>query len=674
MRNIYRSLAVNSLAKNKIIYVPYIISSIMMITITYVIFAISQDPVIAAIEGGYSLQMIMRFGILVMYNVSFFFLIGVSRFVIKQRKKELGLYSVLGMQKKHIIRVQFLENLAVFLISGVCGTIIGAVLSKVVQLGVLKIYHAEADFGWDIQVLPALVNLFAFGLFFFVFFLINAVGILRSNTLEYMKEESKGEKKPKSNWLLAITGVILLAGGYWMSFRSQSAVKAFSLFFYAVILVILGTLALFVAGSITLLNTLKKNKDYYYKTSHFISVSGMLYRMRKNAATLATICIFATMVLVTLSSVLTLYSTVRTLAEEWYPVDFNVVYDSTSEEDVKKTRIEKLRAGAEAAGIEIENFLEYDYYNSFAGVGNGYCTTYPNYSAIETCEVFLMTLDTYNAANGTDLTLEENEVGLVTNGGKMQSGEIRFRTVDAEYRPQEGQSDPYKIVEFPHVPKISYGGSISLVEGVYFFILPSDEALTEVSNYIGQTIREYDDARDFVLINTTSDRQTQLRFYDELQAHQVEYDCMAVESRIANIDEITGLYGGLFFLGIFLSIAFLTITILNMYFSQLLQGYEDSKRFAIMRKVGLSRKEIKRSVNSQIVVVFLLPLLVAVIHTMASYPMVNRILQLFGGCEPKAFLLILGCCILVFAVVYTVAYLMTRRTYLRLVSGAYASK
>ncbi|MBO4927591.1 MAG: ABC transporter permease [Clostridiales bacterium] len=669
MRSIYARLAGNALSKNKIIYVPYIISTIMMITITYIIFAMSTDPVISQIEGGASLQMIMVFGIFVMYNVSFFFLFGVSRFVIKQRKKELGLYSVLGMQKKHIIRVQFIENLAVFLISSISGTVIGIVLEKVMQLGVLKVYHAEADFGWDIQILPALVNLAAFAIFFLVFFLINAVGILRSNTLEYMKEESKGEKRPKSNWILAIAGGLLLGAGYWLSFRSQSATKALNFFFYAVMLVILGTLALFVAGSITILNTLKKNREYYYKTSHFISVSGMLYRMKRNAATLATICIFATMVLVTLSSVLTLYTTVRSLAETWYPVDFNVTLDSSIKPEEKNEYIGRLRAGAEAVGLQIDQIVEYTYFNEFGSVDNGYCVAYPNYAAFDTSEIFVLSLETYNAVNGTDLTLGENEVGVFVNGGKMPSGQIRFRALDPEYHAKPEESEPFTIVPLPKAPKMSYGGSVSIADGVYYFVMPSEQAQRKVGAYFCSSSEEVEMPRSYVLINTSSDRATQLRLNEDLKNRRKEYACWNIECRVENIDEVTGIYGGLFFLGVFLSIAFLTITILNMYFSQLLQGYEDSRRFAIMRKVGLTRKEIKSSINSQIVVVFLLPLLVAVIHTMAAYPMVNRILRLFGGCEPRSFLLILAGCIIVFALVYTIAYFFTRRTYLKLVSN-----
>ncbi len=666
MRNIYRSLARNALSKNKLVYMPYIISAIMMITISYVIFAVSSDDVIASIEGGASLQMVMRLGILVMYNISFFFLMGVSCFVIKQRKKELGLYSVLGMQKKHIIRVQFIENFIVYLISAVTGTVVGIVLTKLMQLGILKLYNQEADFGWDIQIGPTIINAAAFAVFFFVFFLINAIGILRTNTLEYMKEQARGEKKPKSNWILAIIGIACLAGGYYLSFRSQSAVDAVNMFFIAVMLVIIGTVALFTAGSITLLNTMKKKKSYYYKTSHFISVSGMLYRMKRNAATLASICIFATSVLVTLSSVVTLYWTVRSLVEERFPVSYTLVYDSEGEDP--ETYYEKITAGAEKCGVKIDLLMKYKYYNAFGSIDNGFIMTYPSYAAVDTVEVFILPLSTYNESLGSELQLASDEVGIAALSGKIPSGDFSFRTTDPEFNELPDYSSLYHSVPLSEVPLVSYGNSINVIDGIYFVVLP-DEEFTNVKPYINPTALEYGDGHTFVSINTSSGRDAQMDFYNELTKNQKDYGYVFENSQVNMVESITGLYGGLFFLGLFLSAAFLTITILNMYFSQIMQGYEDSKRFAIMRKVGLTKKEIKKSVNSQIVVVFILPILVAVIHTAASFPMVNRILVLFGGVKASLFLVILAICIVVFTVVYTVAYLFTRRTYLKLVSG-----
>ena len=364
MRNIYRSLAANALSKNKIIYVPYIISSIMMITITFIIFNLSMDEVIGSISGGSTLQMLMFFGLFVMYMISFFFLNSVCRFVIKQRKKELGLYSMLGMQKKHIIRVHFIETFCVYVLSVIPASVIGVIVSKFLQLVILKIYHNEADFGWKINWFPILINMAAFGFFFLLYFLFNCVSILRSNSLDYMKEEAKGEKKPKSNWPLALVGVFLLSCGYLLAIRSQSAVQAFSFFFFAVSLVIFGTICLFTAGSITILNTMKIKKNYYYKTSHFISVSGMLYRMKRNAATLATICIFATMVLVTISSVMTLYSTIRVQAENWYRVDFDIIYEDGYDDDAIADHIQTLKDRAEQIGMQIDKIVKYKDYNA----------------------------------------------------------------------------------------------------------------------------------------------------------------------------------------------------------------------------------------------------------------------------------------------------------------------
>ncbi|MBR5937269.1 MAG: ABC transporter permease [Clostridiales bacterium] len=674
MRHIYRSLAANALRKNKIIYVPYIISSLIMVAITYIITAIAKDEYLRMIEGGAMLQQIMIIGIPVMYIISFFFLIGVSRFVIKQRKKELGVYCVLGMQKKHIIHVQFLENLNVFLISTIAGSIIGIVLEKVFQLVFLRIYHHEVDFSWNLPLSTIFTNAMVFAGFFLFFFLINAIGILRSNILEYMKEEAKGEKQPKSKWILAIAGVLLLSGGYLLSFSMDNGLSALQYFGLAVSLVIFGTYALFTAGSITLLNTLKKNKKFYYKTGHFISISGMLYRMKRNAANLATICIFATMVLVTMSSVMTLYSTVHDMASSYYVVDLDILYETPDTDEIRQERLEKIRQAADKSGVSIDQIYIYKYMNAFARIKNGVVLTAPSYLSIDACEIFIFTEDIYNYTNNTTLDLKENEIALYCRSGKDIGDTIAFQAMDKDGYAKDGVSEEFNLRKITEAPKMSSGSSIAVSDGLYYFIVPNDAVLAKLEPYINENVFEVGERNERLLINTSSGRPEQLAMFEEIRTNQPQYDYLYVNSRIDSIEEIVGIYSGLFFLGLFLSIAFLTITILNMYFSQLQQGYEDSRRFAIMRKVGLTRKEIKKSINSQIVVVFLLPLIVAVIHTAAAYPMVNRILRILGGCEPQAFLLILSMCVVVFALFYTIAYLFTRRTYLKMVSGAYDGK
>ena len=403
MTKIYRNLAGNALSKNKIIYVPYIISSMVMIAITFILSAISQDKQLRQVEGGVTLQIIMSVGIPIMLIIAFFFLMGVSRFVIKQRKKELGVYCILGMQKKHIIRLQFLENLYVYLLSIVSGTVIGFVIEKIVQLLFLKMYHLEADFSWNIQWKTLILITVAFAVFFLVFFIINAIGILTSNILEYMKEESKGEKQPKSKWILAIVGLIFLGSGYALSLNTKEGLKAIQYFGIAVALVIFGTFALFTAGSITLLNSLKKNKKFYYKTGHFISISGMLYRMKRNAANLATICIFATMVLVTMSSVTTLYSTINKLANEWYVTDFEITYVKTKTQAERDERESLLREAAEKTGVSIEQIYTYQSIDAFATVENGVISTAPSYRSDDISHVFIITEDVYDYVHETKL-------------------------------------------------------------------------------------------------------------------------------------------------------------------------------------------------------------------------------------------------------------------------------
>ncbi|MCR5058811.1 MAG: ABC transporter permease [Clostridiales bacterium] len=673
MTKIYRNLAGNALSKNKIIYVPYIISSMVMIAITFILSAISQDKQLRQVEGGVTLQMIMTIGIPIMLIIAFFFLMGVSRFVIKQRKKELGVYCILGMQKKHIIRLQFLENLYVYLLSIVSGTVIGFVIEKIVQLLFLKMYHLEADFSWNIQWKTLILITVAFAVFFLVFFIINAIGILTSNILEYMKEESKGEKQPKSKWILAIVGLILLGSGYALSLNTKEGLKAIQYFGIAVALVIFGTFALFTAGSITLLNSMKKNKKFYYKTGHFISISGMLYRMKRNAANLATICIFATMVLVTMSSVTTLYSTINKLANEWYVTDFEITYVKAKTQAERDERESLLREAAEKTGVSIEQIYTYQSIDAFATVENGVISTAPSYRSDDISHVFIITEDVYDYVHETKLNLAKDEVGLFT-AASFSEDTIRFQPMTEDYELSDAVSPDFRVRRIDDIPKIDTGGAVMMTNGHYVLVVSDESVFESLKPYMCESSWIIDTEREQVLINTSSSKQAQLAMYDELDQNWPTYKYDWVNCKIDRVDELIGIYGGLFFLGAFLSIAFLTITILNMYFSQLQQGYEDAKRFAIMRKVGLTRKEIKKSINSQIVVVFLLPLIVAVIHTAASYPMVNKILNLLGGCDASSFLLIVLICCLLFAVVYTIAYLFTRRTYLKMVSGAYDGK
>ncbi len=673
MTKIYRNLAGNALSKNKIIYVPYIISSMVMIAITFILSAISQDKQLRQVEGGATLQVIMSVGIPIMLIIAFFFLMGVSRFVIKQRKKELGVYCILGMQKKHIIRLQFLENLYVYLLSIVSGTVIGFVIEKIVQLLFLKMYHLEADFSWNIQWKTLILITVAFAVFFLVFFIINAIGILTSNILEYMKEESKGEKQPKSKWILAIVGLIFLGSGYALSLNTKEGLKAIQYFGIAVALVIFGTFALFTAGSITLLNSMKKNKKFYYKTGHFISISGMLYRMKRNAANLATICIFATMVLVTMSSVTTLYSTINKLANEWYVTDFEITYVKAKTQAERDERESLLREAAEKTGVSIEQIYTYQSIDAFATVENGVISTAPSYRSDDISHVFIITEDVYDYVHETKLNLAKDEVGLFTSAS-FSEDTIRFQPMTEDYELSDAVSPDFRVRRIDDIPKINTGGAVMMTNGHYVLVVSDESVFESLKPYMCESSWIIDTERERVLINTSSSKQAQLAMYDELDQNWPTYKYDWVTCKIDRVDELMGLYGGLFFLGAFLSIAFLTITILNMYFSQLQQGYEDAKRFAIMRKVGLTRKEIKKSINSQIVVVFLLPLIVAVIHTAASYPMVNKILNLLGGCDASSFLLIVLICCLLFAVVYTIAYLFTRRTYLKMVSGAYDGK
>ena len=284
-----------------------------------------------------------------------------------------------------------------------------------------------------------------------------------------------------------------------------------------------------------------------------------------------------------------------------------------------------------------------------------------------------MTEDVFDYVHETKLNLAEDEIGVICDGSFPEET-VRFQPMTENYELSNKISSDFRVRKIDEEPGVNSGGAVMVSDGSYIFIVSDYNVYENLEPYINEEMWKMDEYHEYILVNTSSSKKAQLAMYDELLANQEKFEFDWVNCKVDRIDEILGVYGGLFFLGAFLSVAFLTITILNMYFSQLQQGYEDAKRFAIMRKVGLTRKEIKKSINSQIVVVFLLPLLVAVIHTAASYPMVNNILDMLGGCKQQAFLLIVTTCCLLFAVVYTIAYLFTRRTYLKMVSGAYDGK
>ncbi len=668
MNKLYRRLALNSLSKNKVIYIPYIIASVSMYVLFYMIAALAMDKYLSKVPGGAAVQQILAIGIFVIIQVVLIFLMDIRSMVVKQRKKELGMYSILGMEKRHVMRVNALENIYVYLLTAVIGSTIGTVLEKFFQVMILRVIDAEQDFSWEIPIIPLIISVLFFAFVYALIITVNSVSIKKANVIEYMKEQNSGEKQPKANWFGAVIGTILVALGYVMSIRIDSAVDALTAFFIAVSLVIFGTMFLFRAGSITVLNCLRKNKKYYYQTSHFISVSGMLYRMKRNADSLTTICIVSTMFLVTMSSVTCLYSSISDTVDNWYCYDLAFKLYNVPEEE----GFACVNEMAEKYGVEFDSCTRFKMLEAFTDI------TLPeeNASTIEfninetyisnAYDTYYFTQDRYQELAGENIGLSENEIAVYSDKGISSSVN--------KITPQ-GSDALYDIKILDESPRIPHSSAITVSNGMACVIFSSEEVMYDFFNFDSESAfadvysNEYENA--YYVCSSNSNPRNQV---DLVTAFKSDERCCDCCGRYEARENITSLYSGLFFLGIFLSVGFLIITVLTMYFRQLFEGYEDVAGFAIMRKVGLSKNEIKKSINSQIVMVFFLPLVIAIIHTIFAFPMLRRILRIFGNITASKFLIVLACVVLVFTVVYTISYLCTSNVYSKLVNGAYSER
>jgi putative ABC transport system permease protein len=660
-----------------------------MIALFYIITSLAFDPYVQNMHGGDTLCEILGFGIPVMGLMSVFFIFYISSFVKKRRKKELGLYSVLGMEKKHIIAVISRENFIVAVSSIASGLVMGLIFHKVSQLILLKMTQSKADLDLMIPVVPMATTAVLFAFIFVLVSIAASAEVRLRSTLGYLKSGTSGEKKPKANILLGILGLIVLGGGYVLACSVTKAVSAFTYFFPAVILVIIGTYMLFVSGSVMLLNMLKNNKDYYYRTKHMVSVSGMLYRMKRNGMGLATICILSTMVLVMISSVTTLLILNNKTMDSMFQRDVCIKISPEGDrvEDALKLDQEIVRANvedtADRLGYEIKDFTWFHLIEFRAEMNDNVM----NFSK-DPDEYFLlniMDLEDYNRITGQDLTLEDGQAGYYCEGQGAADGNVSIA----------GRVS-YEIVELSERPCILTDDMFTYSTGDVYLIVKTRDELVEINDMIADIWEAefseswqpyyYDlrykyinfdiegDGKEF-FVEYSKDHMEELSESDlvYMNTNNSYWEDGTYEylfSKAMFEDYFYTLYGGLFFLGVILSIACITIAVLVMYFKQILEGYEDAGRFSIMKKVGLSNEDIKGTVYSQIVMVFFMPLLAAGIHTAFAYQMVKRMLTLFAITETREYFSILLICVLVFAVFYGAVFMITSKNYFKLVGNA----
>ena len=649
-KGFFPKLAAGNIRKNGKTYVPYMISSIITIAMYYIICSLAVNPGLTDMIGAEPMMYMLNLGTWVVAIFSVIFLFYTSSFIIKRRKREFGLYNILGMEKFHLAVTMGWESLITAAISIGAGLILGIVLDKVMYMILLKILGAAVPLGFFVSPAIILKTVILFAVIFLLIFLNSVRQISLSKPIELIRASSEGEKEPKTKIVMAVLGALFLGAGYYLALTTKNPLEAFLLFFVAVICVIIGTYLLFTSGSIALLKALRKNKRFYYKRNHFISVSGMIYRMKQNAAGLANICILSTMVLVMISTTSSMMVGMNDTLAARYPNDL-CIYGFYGIDD--REAIADVKALQREEGISVKDEMDYRFL-SFSAIQDG-----DEFTAVDdtgnlnlvgkVAGLVFVPLEDYNASMGENESLENGEVLVYAN--RDDYGYSEMRVGDETFSVKE------TVDEF-----MGNGITAANVANTYFVVTGDMDVIEELYEYqrgvygdAGSEIRHY------YGFNTDASEEEQIEFYNHMSTIGLAES--KAEGRIGFI----GLYGGFFFIGVFLGALFIMATVLIIYYKQISEGYEDKGRFEIMQKVGLSRSEVKSSIRSQVLTVFFLPLVTAGIHTAVAFPILKDLLAVLNFTNVRLYLVATAGCYLVFAAMYVIVYLFTSRTYYRIV-------
>lgn len=638
---IYEKLAVTNLKNNRKTYVPYIFTGVLTVMMFYIIDALSRGKGITQDTLKICLQ--YATGVIVVFAVIFLFY--TNSFLIKRRKKEIGVYNILGMGKRHIARMMAVETILTAGISILGGLVFGIIFGKLMYLLLLKILHNSVDMQFSVNGTAIVQTVILFAGIFLLTYLYNILQIQLVNPVELLHGGNQGEKEPKSRWLLVIVGVAALGNGYWIALTTEAPLEALLKFFVAVVCVIIGTYALFIAGSIVVLKILRKNKAYYYNPKHFTSVSGMIYRMKQNGAGLANICVLSTMVLVMVSTTVSLYAGMEDILDSRFPRDVSIVCneaDTNKEETLQRL----IKEQCEKAGVKITDRVRYRYGSMNAVLkGDKLENVDQYYPDNHFYYVEMMTQDEYNRIEKRNVSLEEQEILTYTSNGKCGKKEINIAGRNYQVKKE--------LSEMTSQPK-----STAEMYKTLYIVFANAEQIERIEpfSYADKFNLKGDDGKQKEALE-----QIQNEFYEKIP------DGM-MESRMLSRSSFYELCGGLFFIGIYLGSMFIMATVLIIYYKQISEGYDDRERYQIMQKVGMSKKEVKRSIRSQVLSVFFLPLIVAVIHVAVAFKVMTKILGVLNLTNVWLFTVCTIITIAVFAVFYIIVYSITAKEYYRIVN------
>ena len=661
MFRLTNKLAISNLIKNRKLYYPFALSVILAVTISYLFYSLAFNPKIVDLRGASVIQFTLQLGLIVVTFASAIIVLYANSFVMKNRSKELGVYGMLGLEKRHLIGMTFKELLIFGLVTVTAGIGIGALFDNLIFALLLKLAKMKVELVATFQWSVVLSILLVFGFIFLVIVFLNAVRIIRMDALQLSREKAKGEKKGRFLVLQTLVGLITLGGGYYLAQSVKDPVSAVLTFFIAVMLVIFATYLLFNAGITVFLQLLKKNKRYYYQPNNLISVSNLIFRMKKNAVGLATIAILSTMVLVTMSAATSIYNGSENMKKLMYPHDFDVKGQNVEVEDLDKLLTQY--ASEKNLTISNKDVLNYASFGLSSQEGAKLTTFEKGQNNVMPKTVFLVfDQKDYEKMTGQKLNLTGNEVGLWARNDQLK-GQKAFSLNNQDYTIKEAIQQDFVM---NHVSN-QY---VLLVSDYNYLVVPN------LQNFLEQ----YQDSAVYTQfyggMDVTASQEEQLKLTDDFDAYvnNFSHNLKSEDAMVYNgttktdaIAEMNALFGGILFIGIFLSIIFMVGTVLVIYYKQISEGYEDRERFVILQKVGLDQKQIKQTINKQVLTVFFLPVIFAFLHLAFAYHMLSLILKVIGVVDTAMMLSVTLSICGIFALIYVLIFIITSRSYRRII-------
>ena len=660
MFKLISSLAVSNLKKNRTLYIPFSIASITMMVITYILLALSTNKTILQSNGGNTVVMALGFGVVIMLLVSTLTMIYANGFVMKNRSKEFGLYSILGLGRSQIQLLQVVEMTLFAVINLIVGLVLGVLFNRLAFALLLKAMRFTVPISYEFQIASVIMIGILFSGIFVFLMILNAIKIRVSRPLELLREKKSGEKTGRFLSIRALIGVVILGYAYYISQSIESPIKALGWFFVAVLLVVIATYILFDAGSIALLRFLKNRKTFYYRPINFISVSNLIFRMRKNAMGLASICILSTMVLVTLGTTGSLQFGAQEVINRTSPTDFTFrnMYRNPEETAAYSKEAKQLAAGTAS---KVTDFYEYSYILTGGNQeGNVLDTNVKKLGTLPESMVVLVSVEDYNRNSGENITVKP---------GEMVIGEQYTERTKPSFTQIAVGENTFSIGQVIDVNKFAAGLIVNpnITDHSYIGLLNEEDMAKVVPYYSKENDEGYRAyTRHYIALWNTSS-QTDDEKKKELEAYQQSDIAGGIDGKIEIAQLLFQFYGSLLFLGILLAIAFSVGAVLVIYYKQVSEGYEDRERYVILKKIGIDQPMIHQSINRQVLIVFFLPLLTAFLHTALSYNIVSKIVLIFGikgSIIGLTMLAVAG----VFMIAYFLVYKITSREYFKIIN------